>query len=100
MLSWPDINANIPDDLGQTPVHLAAMCGRGSSLRLLLDKGGDLGILDKNGKSPIQLANGDDDSMNVILMHQFSAMISHYHLKGVKGTCMKTAGPMSYFSRK
>ena len=88
MLCWPNGNPNTPDDLGQTPVHLAAMCGRGSSLRLLLDKGGDLKILDRNGKSPIQLANNHDDCINVILLHQFSAMLSQYRLKEMKS--MKT----------
>lgn len=85
MLSWSDGNPNIPDELGQTPVHLAARRGLASSLRLLLDSGGNLGKRDKNGENPIQLANDDNDCMDVILGYQISAMIAKYRLKEVKG---------------
>ncbi|CAB4016506.1 ankyrin-3 isoform X2 [Paramuricea clavata] len=85
MLSWPDGNPNFPDELGQTPVHLAARCGQASSLRLLLDNGGKLDIMDKQGKTPIQLARFNNDCMNVILWYQFSAVISKCRLKEAKG---------------
>lgn len=84
MLSWPDGNPNIPDKLGQTPVHLAARFGRASSLRLLLDNGGKLDLKDKNGETPIQLARCDDDCMNEILLHQFLAILSKHRLEGFK----------------
>ncbi len=96
MLSWPDGEPNIADELGQTPVHLAARCGRASCLHLLLDKGGDLNIRDKNGKTPIQLADGIDDCMNVILAYQISAMISKYRQKEVKG--IKTSLMFNYIA--
>ena len=84
ILSWPLQNANVPDDLGQTPVHIAARFGRASCLRLLLYKGGKLDIKDKEGKTPIQLACDHDDCTNVILLYQFSTMLSKCRVE-VKG---------------
>lgn len=77
MLSWPDGNPNVPDKVdGQTPVHIAARCGRASSLKLLLNKGGSLDIKDKNGVTPIDLANRH--CMDVIIEHHIGRVIWKY----------------------
>ena len=74
MLSWDDGNPNIADEIGQTPVHVAAKCGRTSSLRLLLRKGGRLDVEDNEGMTPITEATYECHA--TIIKHQVVAMIS------------------------
>ena len=73
MLSWDDGDPNIADEIGQTPVHVAAKCGRASSLRLLLRKGGRLDLEDEDGKTPIKHAT--DECILTIIHHQVATRI-------------------------
>ena len=74
MLSWEDGDPNIQDEIGQTPVHVAAKCGRASTLRLLLRKGGRLDVVDFEGMTPVNGATCECHS--IIIKHQVVAMIS------------------------
>src|SRR5260221_705463 len=47
---------NLPDDLGQTPLHLAAAHCRTNVVALLLDKGAKLDALAKGDPTPLHLA--------------------------------------------
>ena len=73
MLSWEDGNPNSADEIGQTPVHVAAKCGKSSSLRLLLKKGGRLDLEDEDGMTPINLAT--DECTATIIRHQITTEI-------------------------
>ena len=73
MLSWEGGNPNSADEIGQTPVHVAAKCGKASSLRLLLNKGGRLDLEDENCMTPIKLAT--DECIETIIRHQVTTEI-------------------------
>ena len=75
MLSWEDGDPNIQDEVGQTPVHLAARCGKASTLRLLLNRGGRLDLKDEEGNTPGDLADIGQCSL-VILRHDLELLIS------------------------
>ncbi|PIQ24526.1 hypothetical protein COW64_18555 [bacterium (Candidatus Blackallbacteria) CG18_big_fil_WC_8_21_14_2_50_49_26] len=49
-------NLNLPNHLGQTPLHLAVMAGNLEWTKTLIEKGADLEFEDKAGKSSIDLA--------------------------------------------
>jgi ankyrin repeat protein len=87
MLSWEDGNPNTADEIGQTPVHVAAKCGKASSLRLLLSKGGRLDLKDDQGMTPMNLAT--DACTEAIMNHQittaFGRKISKYIIRNIKG---------------
>ncbi|KAG9233790.1 ankyrin repeat-containing domain protein [Amylocarpus encephaloides] len=44
---------NLQDSFGRTPLHDACTSGRPESVRLLLEAGADVGILDKNKRTPL-----------------------------------------------
>ncbi|XP_055387064.1 uncharacterized protein LOC129615722 [Condylostylus longicornis] len=48
-------NLPTPDD-GLTPLHIAAMSGRQALVRMLLHKGADITIMDKENRTPLQYA--------------------------------------------
>ena len=87
MLSWEDGNPNTADEIGQTPVHLAAKCGKATSLRLLLRKGGILDFEDDEGMTPIKLAT--DRCIDTIIHHQIATVIgkqiSKYFMRKMEG---------------
>ena len=90
MLSWKDGDPNIPDEIGQTPVHVAAKCGKASTLRLLLTKGGRLDLEDEDGKTPIKHAT--DECILTIIHHQLATKIGKelskfYFLRIMRGLC-------------
>jgi hypothetical protein len=91
MLSWEDGNPNTADEIGQTPVHLAAKCGKATSLRLLLRKGGILDLEDDEGMTPIKLAT--DSCIDTIIQHQIATMIgkqiSKYFMRKMEGKICK-----------
>lgn len=64
-------NPNLPDDLGQTPLHRAAKFSSVSSVEALLAKGADVDLRDKNNQSPLDLAMEDhrDDVVACLKKH-------------------------------
>lgn len=55
------VNVNARDKDGNTPLHLASMLGRPSTVRLLLQQPGiDESIINHQGKTPISLAKNPD----------------------------------------
>jgi ankyrin repeat protein len=47
---------NLPDDAGQTPLHLASIHCRTNVVELLLDKGANIGAVAKGNATPLHLA--------------------------------------------
>jgi hypothetical protein len=45
---------------GRTPLHYAADCGHIDAVRLMLEYGGDTGLTDRQGKTPLDLAMTDE----------------------------------------
>ena len=62
---------NLPDSLGQTPLHMAAMLGYGNIAELLISHGGDQRKNDGDGKTPIHLsaAGGHVACLALLLDH-------------------------------
>jgi ankyrin repeat protein len=54
-------NVNIPDDKGQTPLHLAACLGIHDVISSLLDRGAELDAQDNNHSTPLHLASSRKD---------------------------------------
>eukprot|EP00959_Pyramimonas_sp_CCMP1952_P442511 9263662-Pyramimonas_sp.AAC.2 len=49
--------ASVADNAGNTPLHLAALCGRWTTVELLLEEGGaDADAQDHSGKTALHLA--------------------------------------------
>ena len=101
MLSWDDGDPNVPDEIGQTPVHLAAKCGKASSLQLLLSKGGRLDLKDDDGLTAIKLAT--DQSIDAIIQHQIATMIGKQiskfftrRMEGLQSFCSFTLDEKQY----
>jgi ankyrin repeat protein len=56
LLSRVDINLNIQDESGLTPLHYAAQGITNQCMRLIMDRGADTNIQDKNGLVPLHYA--------------------------------------------
>ena len=97
MLSWDDGDPNIADEIGQTPVHVAAKCGRASSLRLLLRKGGRLDLEDEDGKTPIKHAT--DECISTIIHHEIATRIGKEMSKIFCIKIMEGSYYIKFFSR-
>lgn len=50
------MNLNEPDNEGLTPLHLAVISGNSRVVRKLLIKGANKNLLDKNNKTPADIA--------------------------------------------
>ena len=48
---------NITNNVGKSPLHLAAMQNRGAILDILLNSGGDLNLQDAQGMTPLHEAS-------------------------------------------
>jgi hypothetical protein len=55
ILAMPDVNLNIKDGRGETPLYLAAAVGLSTVVRVLLEKGAELNNL-SSGTSPLSIA--------------------------------------------
>ena len=56
MLDNDDVNVNFQDKNGYSYLHLAAQSGCAEVIKKLLDKGADIDIRDKFGKTPLMVA--------------------------------------------
>jgi ankyrin repeat protein len=55
LLSVDNLNADILDTGGQTPLSHAAELGLGDIIQLLLDSNANINLEDKRGRTPLQL---------------------------------------------
>lgn len=60
-------SANLHDDYGTTPLHLAALFGSPEMVALLLDYGASPNAVDKRGASPLMFAAGDAKKVKLLL---------------------------------
>ncbi|XP_052795089.1 uncharacterized protein LOC128228063 isoform X1 [Mya arenaria] len=59
LLIYSGFNSRQKDNFGQTPLHLACINGDLNSVKELCEQDGvDIGLPDKNGKTPLMLASG------------------------------------------
>ncbi len=56
LLSVPDIDIAHPNENGATALHIAAQTGDALAVGLLLQRGADTDLMDKNGNSPADIA--------------------------------------------
>lgn len=77
-----EINLNQRNDLGQTPLMMAAQQGQSSILDRLLTEGGDPNLLCRQGRNALHYAalSGDPESINVLI--NAGAKIQHKDSKG------------------
>lgn len=59
LLQMSDVNVNVQDDDGWTPVHAAVHWGSKTACEMLTDAGGDFEIRNSNGQAPYELAEKD-----------------------------------------
>ena len=45
---------------GRTPLHYAADCGHSEAIRLMMEFGADTAVVDRQGKTPVDLATSDE----------------------------------------
>ena len=45
---------------GRTPLHYAADCGHNEAIRLMMEFGADTTVVDRQGKTPVDLATSDE----------------------------------------
>ncbi|KAF3941614.1 Inversin [Dactylella cylindrospora] len=75
LLSRPDVDPNLPDDLGRTPLWLAAQSGHADVVQLLLEsKGVDADSLDNKRYTPIWCAAQNGHSKVVEILLRFDVM--------------------------
>jgi len=58
-----NVGVNEPTDKYGTPLHLAADRGNEGAVRILLAHGADVNALNKDGKSPLDVAKGSVDQI-------------------------------------
>ncbi|KAI9317061.1 ankyrin repeat-containing domain protein [Dichotomocladium elegans] len=75
LLQHPEVNINVTDALGRTPVHRAILVNDVDCLKLLLKNGARIDVPDKNGRLPIHLAAlyRRTDCVTVLLAHHRNA---------------------------
>lgn len=73
---------NIRNELGSTPLHIAAGNSAADIARLLLDKGADLNAKDNNGATPLHIAAFSGHKANVEL---FLAQGANVHARDNNG---------------
>lgn len=56
ILKHQDLDVNLTQEGGKTPLHWAAEKGNGTIVRLLLDNGADINAQTDDGNSPLSLA--------------------------------------------
>lgn len=64
-----DVNYNLMDDVGETPMHVAAAMKRKEVGELLLKFGANINALDCFGATPLDYADGDDSFSSFLLSH-------------------------------
>ena len=57
LLDFPEIDVNVGDDRGETPLHWACYHGKYAVAQLLLDKGADASACTERGNTPLDLAD-------------------------------------------
>jgi hypothetical protein len=66
-----DVNAQISDGSGRTPLHVAMEYNRAEVIRVLLEHGANVGAEDNNGRTPFQIASakGYNEIMKLLSEH-------------------------------
>ena len=69
LIKRPDVNLNVRNKDGNTPLHIAADNGRAASARLLIDAGADINISDHKQRTALHMAAdlGDDDIVDALI---------------------------------
>ncbi|UIP92246.1 ankyrin repeat domain-containing protein [Wolbachia endosymbiont of Anopheles demeilloni] len=82
LLSVEGVDVNIGNQLGNTPLHIAAITGRKEIARLLLAKGADANIKNHSGDTPLQIAEIIENSTVFMLEKDTNSVL--LVKKGVK----------------
>ncbi|CUS09118.1 unnamed protein product [Tuber aestivum] len=72
-------NANVPG--GLTPLHIAAACSRLGMAKLLLSNGADIGILDNDHETPLDIAVGEGYKLLIRSLLKRPAAEHRHHLE-------------------
>jgi len=70
LLDLPNIDINLQDVYGNTPLHDAAGHCDYSALQVLLDKGVSIGIRNRRGKTPLDTARANGRKINVSILKE------------------------------
>jgi ankyrin repeat protein len=83
LLSAADVDINVIDEEGITPLHEASASGHVGCTRILVEKGADVNAHDNDGVSPLHeaCANGKPQCLKVLL--EFNANVN------ITGMCLK-----------
>ena len=68
MLARLGADVNIPDNIGTTPVYIAAFAGHANAIRILATLGADVKTPNKDGSTPLNVAiyYKHTDAINVL----------------------------------
>ena len=75
------LGVNQKDNLGETPLHLAAFSGHIEVIDLLITHGADVRIKNKAGKTPLQKASkvGHEEIVNLLVSYETRGINNKEH---------------------
>jgi ankyrin repeat protein len=82
-------DVNFANDVGETAMHAAAYRGTNSVVQYLYDKGAKLDVVDKTGKTPLQVADGVEYGNSFAAQPQTAVLLRKLGAKEMKcpGLC-------------
>jgi ankyrin repeat protein len=81
LLATSTINVNVRSTAGQTPLFWAAANGYSKVVRLLLDYGAEPNYTDKDGRSPLSIAQFYDQTTVIAMLTEYESITQEKRVK-------------------